>query len=137
MTAPRQDPLSSPTAAEFRLHCGTAVRDVRDTYIELLEAAITALREALAKPDDTGCKFPICHNKEYQDAVAAQVMAELYTGVVVPPGYALVPVEPTPKMLEASFKASDAWQMSETKEELDVWIYRAMLAAAPQPKDKP
>lgn len=67
----------------------------------------------------------------------------------VPPGYALVPVEPTPEMVTAYLSANKAYW--ERQDELvpppNKWTagtparataesYRAMLAAAPQPKDK-
>ena len=43
--------------------------------------AIKALREALAEqPSQYQCKFPMCHNEEYQQALAEQIMRELYTG---------------------------------------------------------
>jgi hypothetical protein len=49
---------------------------------------------------------------------------------VVPAGYVLVPVEPTPEMLTALMDAFNVW-MKEIGDDAD--IYTAILAAAPKP----
>lgn len=78
------------------------------SVIDAHEAAITALREALAKPD-------------------------------VPEGWKLVPVEPTPGMLNAFWQGTGAERPRSLDAQLSAvqgaWNY--MLAAAPQPKDTP
>lgn len=109
---------------------------------------------ALAAPVVQECQFPLCHNKEYQDAVAAQVVAELYTGVLVPPGFALVPMEPTPEMVAAAGATPGMRAIDEAAAHTQVrrgrpisdeavaegaplvQAYRAMLAAAPKPKEQ-
>jgi hypothetical protein len=60
-----------------------------------VDIAITAIREALAEessgteqpaikqdltPEQHQCKFPMCQNEEYQQALAEQIKRELYTG---------------------------------------------------------
>lgn len=46
---------------------------------------------------------------------------------VIPDGYALVPIEPTEEMLQASYRESSVYSPS---------AYRAMIAAAPQQEVK-
>lgn len=54
-------------------------------------------------------------------------------------GFATVPIEPTPEMMEAGYRAVGASHYSPTAEKLQGWgelaayVYRAMLDAAPQP----
>lgn len=56
------------------------------------------------------------------------------TGVpALPPGYVLVPVEPTPEMVDAAFRAPCSGH-PETGGQSYPNIYRAMIAAAPEPK---
>ncbi len=88
----------------------------------------------------TQCKFPSCQSKEYQQSMMAQLTAELWTGVVVPPGHALVPLKPDDDMLCAG---QEAWAIIKPKRnaiedctEANA-VYLAMLAAAPQAVQSP
>ena len=49
--------------------------------------------------------------------------------LTAPPGYALVPVEPTPEMVAAMIAAMNVW-IKDIGEDAD--IYAAMIAAAPK-----
>lgn len=100
-------------------------------------ARVVPVSEAQQVAVPAGCKYPTCHSEEYQQVVTAQITAELWTGVVVPPGYALVPLEPTLEMCEAgnAFQPDCCITMVANMRRQ----YRAMLKAAPQPPqgDKP
>lgn len=53
---------------------------------------------------------------------------------VVPEGFVLVPIEPTPEMMQAAWdKANELWRTPEADDPLPGHQYRAMLNAAPKP----
>lgn len=62
------------------------------------------------------------HSVSYSPAPAADLSA------MVPPGWKLVPVEPTPEMLE------EIWLDERFKEVAMKRRYQALLAAAPEPE---
>lgn len=64
--------------------------------------------------------------KPYVYEAAEALLRELSPAVAVPDGYALVPIEPTPEMVSAGTESDS--QFYEHAE----FVYRAMLAAAPQ-----
>lgn len=120
---------------------------------EEVEAAITALREALAKPvvpasftdEDmkaswlTGFKeaeFQFRGGTEKSGEFPAKTPLSVAPQAAppkqpsVPPGYALVPIEPTPEMCQSAQKAGFF------QSHVPI-IWKALLSAAPQPKDKP
>lgn len=76
-------------------------------------------------------------------AAASRRIAAQPAPAVVPPGYALVPIEPTPKMVAAYLNANDEyWKRADelppslfkwrngTPKDATVESYRAMIAAA-------
>ncbi len=70
--------------------------------------------------------------KPYVYEAAEALLRELSPAVAVPDGYALVPIEPTPEMLDAADNALMA-PLSGMERGRGPWrVYRAMLAAAPQ-----
>lgn len=123
------------------------------SVIDAHEAAITALREALAKPavpasftdEDmkaswlTGFKeaeFQFRGGTEKSGEFPAKTPLSVAPQAAppkqpsVPPGYALVPIEPTPEMCQSAQKAGFF------QSHVPI-IWKALLSAAPQPKDKP
>lgn len=87
--------------------------------LQLDEADVMRWSEALAAPVVPKTV------QERNNAVVA-----LYDKPVVPPGYALVPVNPTPEMLRAACNAIRWYEKEVTARS----VYAAMLAAAPKPK---
>lgn len=58
-------------------------------YIDAFGGDSRKYRQALAEqpaikqdltPEQNQCKFPLCHNEDYQQALAEQIKRELYTG---------------------------------------------------------
>lgn len=67
---------------------------------------------------------------------AAELVSAALSALAVPPGWVLVPVEPTPEMLEAAVQAicyGPEGGFTRISGPSKTW--RAMLAAAPQPKE--
>lgn len=115
------------------------LRDNREIETDLLRVTVEQAREALDDMDDyarmsigVDAKGP----REVLERFIAnyeRVVAELRAEVeklqrAVPPGYALVPVEPTIAMC----MAGDAARFNESDPTRTAPIYRAMLAAAPK-----
>lgn len=70
---------------------------------------------------------------DHLETVTAPMLEAALAAPAVPPGYALVPVEPTPEML----RAYTGGAITEAGFKWCRHQWAAMLAAAPQPKDKP
>jgi hypothetical protein len=64
-----------------------------------------------------------------------QVGAEELDFYVVPTGWKLVPVEPTPEMVRAGLDTDEADKDAD-EGQLLYWSYKAMLATAPSPKSE-
>lgn len=61
-------------ALELALECAA-------NYIDALGGDSRKYRQALAeRPAQQQCKFPLCQNEEYQQALAEQIKRDLYTG---------------------------------------------------------
>jgi len=109
-----------------------------DWSADMLEADVSLINEGNKVQQvsaNQGCQYPMCHSEDYQQAVTAQITAELWTGVVVPAGFVLVPIEPTDAMLEAGRDTpctADAHDDEDIKKDY-CKVYQGMLAAAPQP----
>ena len=75
-------------------------------------------------------------DREVYDVLRAALAAQPAPAAAIPPGYALVPIDPTPEIIAtgavALMKASDS-DLDATKEEIAA-TYRAMITAA---GDKP
>ena len=76
-----------------------------------------------ASANQHGCAWQKHHIASLREALAAPV---------VPPGYALVPLEPTPEMRSAGFMVDKGPTIHHACAD----AYRAMLAAAPKPKEQ-
>ena len=76
-------------------------------------------------PDDINLQAPL---KEAVDTLVAERDA-LRAALSAPPGYVMVPVEPTPEMVTAMIAAMNVW-IKDIGEDAD--IYAAMIAAAPK-----
>ena len=102
-----------------------------ETGVDIVIGAPLPLQQVAV---NQGCQYPMCHSEKYQQAVTAQITAELWTGVVVPPGYALVPIEPTPEMIAAGRDYPCVVDDYTEQSVVDDYraVYKAMLAAAPQ-----
>lgn len=83
---------------------------------------------------DKGRKDGAVSGREDRDTLRAELQA--LKGGAVPEGYALVPVEPTPEMLQAGADEPLAGEADEDAPEDYRAVYKAMLAAAPQPAEK-
>ncbi|EAQ4533054.1 eaa protein [Salmonella enterica] len=70
-----------------------------------------------------------CDGNKVQEYVRIERYQEAVIGnsPVIPEGYALVPIEATEEMLQASYRESSVYSPS---------AYRAMIAAAPQQEEK-
>ena len=83
------------------------------------------------------------HAKLRLDQVGMELRLEIEAlkaqQVAVPAGYALVPIEPTPEMISAGGHVNSEWLNSreiigkKRSDWLTHGVYKAMLAAAPQP----
>ena len=97
---------------------------------ETLERAIAYLEAPTAKLWPAGTLHGIAAS------LRAALAAQPAPAAAIPPGYALVPIDPTPEIIAtgavALMKASDS-DLDATKEEIAA-TYRAMIAAA---GDKP
>ncbi|EAN9058194.1 hypothetical protein EQW65_19120 [Salmonella enterica] len=70
-----------------------------------------------------------------QIAEYEKIMLQAGNSPVIPDGYALVPVEPTDEMIEAAMNCEDVLFNSDESFCVQFGnIYKAMLAAAPQPE---
>lgn len=92
-----------------------------------------------ANPDEYACciaadMWNACRADMFQGSQPVSNRDEL-SSPVIPDGYALVPVEPTPEMREAFHVANEEYESGS----YDVWKpdhqWQAMLAAAPQPQN--
>lgn len=63
--------------------------------------------------------------------IEAGVIAPAQDTQPVTAGFKLVPIEPTPKMVDATFNNDHLWRQNEGHNARNKRIYRAMLAAAP------
>lgn len=65
-----------------------------------------------------------------------------HTEQVIPEGWKLVPIEPTPAMCEAGYTARDKWNSMQCDNQKELHFsfsqprYKAMLAAAPKPESE-
>lgn len=65
-----------------------------------------------------------------------------HTERVIPDGWKLVPIEPTPAMCEAGYTARDKWNSMQCDNQKELHFsfsqprYKAMLAAAPKPESE-
>ena len=92
--------------------------------------AIEALDQRFSSGNDTPVSQSRITRKEWQAIRAA------FAGTPVPEGWQLVPVNPTPAQLEAMRDAFDTYAANpEAGPNWKRRVYRAMLAAAPDPKD--
>lgn len=107
-------------------------------------AGVVDERAAFELADRSGC-FDVSAGGEYQNPYVQsawegwQARARLNPccAQAVPDGYVLVPVDPTPEMLDRyPFNVSAATSDPMDKEDLRV-VYQAMLAAAPSAKKEP
>lgn len=65
----------------------------------------------------------------YESMHTATMWAAWQAALSAPPGYVMVPVEPTPEMVTAMIAAMNVW-IKDIGEDAD--IYAAMIAAAPK-----
>lgn len=103
-----------------------------------LELQIDMLEEFDANSDDKYNTLMICWLKELQQRRALQ-SGNSAQPVMVPAGYVLVPVEPTPEMCDVGHIGIDVLTgVTSDSEYYSTWgdsaakLYRAMLAAAPK-----
>ena len=95
------------------------------------DAAVQAARERQEQREhdlvDRRCESCgyMTYHREHMGCIRATPPAS-----PVPEGYVLVPVEPTPEMVQAGYDAS--WDGDVTDEQMFAAVYRAMLAEAPK-----
>lgn len=127
--ANEREPLNNDEIKALMLANGFSIKEgLSDLkpYVYLAARAIEAKVQQVAV--NQGCQYPMCHSEGYQQAVTAQITAELWTGVVVPPGYVLVPIEPTIAMMEAGSIATDYDYSQERVRK----VWQQMAYAAPE-----
>lgn len=108
-----------------------------------VEAAITALRAALEAQQEpvaylftnvqSGFQLADCDPDWHADEREMWHRAPLYAAPQPRPGWVLVPEEPTPEMVAAALTSDRVDWIGHY--EMPQSIYRAMLAARPQPKE--
>ena len=102
----------------------------------MLEADVSLINEGNKVQQvatNHGCQYPMCHSEDYQQVVTAKITAELWTGVVVPAGFVLVPKTPTNEMTSAMADALEDPENERSSWDLAENMYQAMLKAAPKP----
>lgn len=75
--------ITTYTDLELRLQAEIAeLKEALENYRGFLKKAVKQrndLEKQLTEPA-TSCKFPLCQNTDYQEALAEQIKRELYTG---------------------------------------------------------
>jgi len=95
------------------------------------------LREQVARVIDAHAWSPdYIGTFEGRDKLQAEALAkaDAIIALLIPPGYVVVPVEPTEAMIEAGLDVVEEFWFSQPK---SADIYRAMLSARPAGEDKP
>ena len=101
-----------------------------DEIMRMAMACVSAaIRENNSDSPDSSCSG-VANLSLYQavDTLVAERDA-LRAALSAPPGYVMVPVEPTPEMVTAMIAAMNVW-IKDIGEDAD--IYAAMIAAAPK-----
>lgn len=105
----------------------------KETNYKLSVTAIAALKEAIAKQGE-----PVAIVKHQVGGVAVHILGDLKPGDLlytsaptIPEGWRLVPIEPTPEMINAACDCQDA-DPEDGCESETYHGYKAMLSAAPK-----
>jgi len=71
-----------------------------------------------------------------------RIILQLVNSPIIPDGWKLVPIDPTPAMCEAGYTARDKWNSMQCDNQKELHFsfsqprYKAMLAAAPKPESE-
>lgn len=105
---------------------------LREDAARLAIPAITALRYAITEAERQEPEN--FRERLMENARLSNELGYVFPQPAIPAGYALVPVEPTPEMIDRVIEERyDA--MLTGKEHTFIDIYKAMLAAAPKPEN--
>ncbi|EOW6669324.1 hypothetical protein ACOZZ3_004608 [Cronobacter dublinensis] len=112
--------------------------DLADGYTDVFTELQTAPPAPVVVDDSLPFDPQIAEYEQMMEAEQAQAdttsqqFESLAGKAVVPEGWKLVPVEPTPDMREAFHQANEEWEEGEAKWSPD-HQWKAMLSAAPEP----